>query len=234
MKHLPFKGCIPLDYPNGSVTQWFGENVLLYKPYNLDGHNGIDLVSQWGTPLLAVDDGKIVDRKDDEGGYGKHIRLLSTSNVEWTYGHLSSIIASIGQEVKAGDVIGLMGNTGHVVSGATPFWEYNPYAGTHLHLTKRQFMTVEEAVKITNDWIPSWGLAIVNYKNGLKGAIDFKQELLDCYFEKKELTPEQKVQIENARNSLAYIIINYASKLPLSVLQLIIDSYQKFITKLGG
>lgn len=48
------------------------------------------------------------------------------------------------------------------------------------------------------------------------------------------LTEEQKKQIENARNSLTYIVQNYASKLSLNILQTIIDSYNKYIKQLGG
>jgi murein DD-endopeptidase MepM/ murein hydrolase activator NlpD len=48
---------------------------------------------------------------------------------------LTRIDVFLGQQVEAGAQIGLMGNTGFIVSGLTPYWRYNPYAGTHLHLT---------------------------------------------------------------------------------------------------
>ncbi len=148
MKHRPFDGYSPKPYPQGSITQFMGQNVPLYS--NIcsagicltGGHNGIDMVAPHGTPIFSVDEGEVVDVKDSSTGYGKHVRIFCKENdiyAEWTYGHLSRIDVVVGQEVKAGEQIGLMGNTGFVVSGATPFWKYNPYAGTHLHLGKRLF-----------------------------------------------------------------------------------------------
>lgn len=149
MKHKPFNGYVPKAYPEGSITQFFGENIELYSKNVCSagiclwgGHNGIDMVAPWGTPILSVDDGEVVEVKESPQGYGKHVRILCKENdiyAEWTYGHLSRIDVTLGQVVKAGEQIGLMGNTGFVVSGATPYWKYNPYAGTHLHLGKRLF-----------------------------------------------------------------------------------------------
>jgi len=50
---------------------------------------------------------------------------------EWVYGHLSEILCKVGDVIKAGDVIGKMGNSGFVVSSQNSggFWKYNPYAG---------------------------------------------------------------------------------------------------------
>jgi len=182
----PFSGFIAADYPKGSVTQWFGENEALYQRaviingVPLKGHNGHDYVAPWGTPLLAVADGIICDLKDDAGGYGKHVRIFSETSTkggnEWTYGHLSLITCKLGDKVKAGDQIGLMGNTGFVVSSqnAGGFWKYNPYAGTHLHFGLRQMQ-----YKKTGWQYPGMARRVdcLNYDNGYFGAIDFKDML---------------------------------------------------------
>jgi murein DD-endopeptidase MepM/ murein hydrolase activator NlpD len=162
------------DYPQGSVTQWFGENPVLYSRFGFKAHNGIDSVAPWGSPLYAIEDGYIVDVNDDPKGYGKYVRLRSARKHdgayrEWTYGHLSEIRVKGGQPVLAGDVIGDMGNTGFVVSGATPFWEHNPYAGTHLHLTLRLLETDPYGWKHKHDTIK---YKVRHYDNGHKGAID--------------------------------------------------------------
>lgn len=172
--HAPIKGYVPQLYPEGSVTQWFGENPDLYRLWDLDGHNGIDIVAPHGTPLLAVEDGTIAGVKYNPDGYGKYVILHSTPDAdgnfrEWIYGHCSAIHVVVGKEVKAGDTIALMGNTGFVVSGATPFWKHNPYAGTHLHLTLR-LGKLDETGWYYDKSQPRF--QIKNYDNGYKGAID--------------------------------------------------------------
>lgn len=170
MKYAPIKNYSPKKYPAGSVTQYFGENKALYEKVCTNGiclsggHNGCDIVDAWGTPIFSVDEGEVVEVKESSGGYGKHIRILCKENdvyAEWTYGHLSRIDVKVGQKVKGGEQIGLMGNTGFVVSGATPFWKHNPYAGTHLHLGKRLF----------KEWNGA-GTYNISYNNGkFKGSI---------------------------------------------------------------
>ena len=174
--HKPHDNFILDDYPRGSVTQWMYENEKLYKGLSvgLHGHNGIDTVAPWGSALYAVEDSYVVDVKNDANGYGKHVRLRSTKEYkkgyrEWTYGHMANIYVEGGQKVKAGDVLGIMGNTGFVVSGATPFWEYNPYAGTHLHLGLRYLIPNEKGWKHRYDTIT---YDARDYDNGFLGAFD--------------------------------------------------------------
>lgn len=167
----PIKNYIQKKYPAGNVTQWFGENIKLYKEkFGTNGHTGLDIVAPYGTPILAVTDQTIVDVKYTKGGYGRHIRAVD-DKYEYTYGHLSeiSLNSMIGQTVKAGTEIGKMGNTGFVVSGATPFWKFNPFAGTHLHITLRELSTNKKDPYVD---YPTGRIRIKNYYNGFKGAID--------------------------------------------------------------
>lgn len=178
----PIKNYINKYYPQGSVSQWFAENVALYKNLGIgleEGHNGIDIVAPWGTPIYAVEDGIVADVKNSTTGYGKYCRILSNGN-EWTYGHASENLVTIGQVVKAGDMIQKMGNTGFVVSGPTPYWKYNPYAGTHLHLGLRKYK--ESPVygwayskEAYDKGVPK--VEILNYDNGYLGSVDFRDML---------------------------------------------------------
>lgn len=193
--HAPFKGFVKADHPDGSVTQWFGENVDLYSkavcvPNQgcLQGHNGLDIVAPWGTSILAVEEGTVVEVKLNAGGYGKHVRILSSGS-EWTYGHLSDIIVEIGQEVKAGEKIGNMGNTGFVVSGATPYWKFNPYAGTHLHLGKRKIRHWNGIGTYNLQYAGGEKVTILNYDNGKWGSVDFKRDLPESH------NPEQIIRM---------------------------------------
>jgi murein DD-endopeptidase MepM/ murein hydrolase activator NlpD len=182
--HEPVKDFIPKSYPYGDVTQWFGENVALYKNVcpspgvcMTGGHNGIDIVRPWGEPIYCVESGIVVEALGKETGYGTHVKVLADSGFEYTYGHLSAIDTDCkwGERIEAGQLIGKMGNTGFVVSGDTPFWKSNPYAGTHLHLGRRMVTKWPGA--------GSWSVAyfsgtdkeyrgiVENYNNGTFGAV---------------------------------------------------------------
>lgn len=176
--HEPFKNCKWIKYPLGDTAQNFGENKHLYKQtMGWDGgHNGWDGVRPHGEHLFAVEDGVVCALKDDPSGYGRHIRILSEHSKgkyrEWTYGHLHFIGVKLGQKVKAGQFVGLMGNTGFVVSGNTPYWTggVNKYQGVHLHLN------VRELIKDSNGWKYEWQdspkVKCLNYDNGTKGGLD--------------------------------------------------------------
>lgn len=171
----PFENFSTKAYPEGSMTQGFAENPDLYRPWGLQGHNGVDYVAPHGTPLFAVEDATVIDVNYNPDGYGKYVRLMSRKTSagkyrEWTYGHLSAIHVTKGKKVKAGDTIGLMGNTGFVVSGNTPWWDYNPYAGTHLHLGMRVLEMDDNGWRY-GAFMPK--VRVMNYDNGYKGGVDF-------------------------------------------------------------
>lgn len=169
---LPFDGCVLRKYPYGSVTQWFGENKALYALFGMTGgHNGIDLVAKKGTPLLAVEDGIILEVKDDPKGFGKHVRFLSIDR-EWTYGHCDTITVKVGQFVKEGTAIATMGNTGFVQTneGERTWWGDAPgNKGVHLHLGLRKVRLDPNGWAYPKSKIK---LQVEDYDNGMKGAID--------------------------------------------------------------
>lgn len=173
---LPFQNCSLKEYPAGSVTQFFGENPSLYARMSLNGHNGVDIVAEHGTPLLAVEDGKVLEVKDSPEGYGKHVRFISTKSQnglyrEWTYGHCDTISVKIGDKVFEGDEIATMGNTGFVVSdnNGAGFWSFNPFKGTHLHLGMRLVEKNSQGWSYPGSKVK---IRVPNYENGYKGAVD--------------------------------------------------------------
>lgn len=178
-------------YPQGSITQYFGENPSLYARMGLEGHNGMDIVAPHGTPLYAVESGVVVEVKNTPDGYGKHVRFISDDDGglcrEWTYGHCSQIFVEVGDRVREGQYIANMGNTGFVVSGATPFWRFNPFAGTHLHLGLRYVKRHRKGWSYPNSDIK---IKVLEYDNGYKGAVDPLPLLeetgtVDAYIEKQ-------------------------------------------------
>ena len=92
------------------------------------GHCGVDIGGEvWGEPILAVHDG-VVDRvkRVDEGNGGMYVRISHREGKVFSqYFHLAAIPRdlSAGDKVRAGQVIGLLGDTG--------VKESNP----HLHFT---------------------------------------------------------------------------------------------------
>lgn len=163
-------------YPLGDVTQYFGENPQLYAQFGLDGHNGIDIVRPWGEPIYSIEAGEVVDVKNDPHGFGKNVRIISFMENEngyynqWVYGHNSINLVKVGDKVFAGQHIANMGNTGFTVSGDTPYWKNNPFAGTHVHIGLRQARKPK-----TGGWTypeSKLRISIVDTKNGYKGAIN--------------------------------------------------------------
>jgi murein DD-endopeptidase MepM/ murein hydrolase activator NlpD len=83
-------------------------------------HHGDDIFGQLGEPLLAVADGTVFSVGwNDIGGY--RLWLRDKAGNEFYYAHLSaySPFAVNGNQVKAGTVLGFMGNTGD--ASTTPY-----------------------------------------------------------------------------------------------------------------
>ena len=81
-------------------------------------HHGEDLVAPYGTPLLAVADGTLFSVGwNDVGGW--RLWLRDGSGNEFYYAHLSaySPLAIAGKRVKAGDVLGFVGDSGDADGG---------------------------------------------------------------------------------------------------------------------
>ncbi|MBM9518354.1 M23 family metallopeptidase [Desulforhopalus vacuolatus] len=102
---------IPVGRPvTGVVTSRFGARR---DPINgrRSFHGGMDFRGCRGEPIHATADG-VVLRAFRNGGYGKYIELDHGNGFRTAYGHMSRIKVHSGQQVKKGDVIGLVGNTG--------------------------------------------------------------------------------------------------------------------------
>lgn len=76
------------------------------------GHHGVDIALRTGEPIYAAFGGtvRIASRM---GGYGNCVVIRHSNGLETLYGHLSKIHVHANQQVEAGEVIGLGGNTGN-------------------------------------------------------------------------------------------------------------------------
>lgn len=194
-------------FPAGDISQYFAENPQLYARLKMKGHNGIDVVRPHGEMMFAIEDGEVVEAKDSPDGYGIHLRFVSDAkdsegrHREWTYGHNWKNLVKQGDKVKAGQAIALMGNTGFVVSGATPFWRHNPYAGTHLHLGLRYVKKTKRGWSYPGS---SMKLSVLDHANGYFGSIDplpvlmaIKEDIV-----KEDALREMKLTLISLANSL--------------------------------
>lgn len=77
-----------------------------YRP-----HHGTDFGARRGTPLLAVNDGR-VSYAGWMRGYGKVVKIRHAGGYESLYAHQSRIRVKRGQRVRKGQVIGYVGSTG--------------------------------------------------------------------------------------------------------------------------
>lgn len=87
-------------------------------------HKGLDIKVYIGDTIRAAFSGKVRMVKYNPGGYGKYVVIRHNNGLETTYGHLSAQLVEENQEVRAGEPIGLGGNTGRST-------------GSHLHFETR-------------------------------------------------------------------------------------------------
>ncbi len=102
----------PVQYATKeNITAYFGEEGKHPKANKGIIHTGIDIRANKGTPVLATADG-LISKAAMKGEWGNLIVITHTDGYETWYAHLSGFKAIEKQEVKKGDVIGYVGNTG--------------------------------------------------------------------------------------------------------------------------
>jgi len=135
-------------FKNGyKITQLFGNNPTYYGQWGFNGHEGIDLIptdSDWN--IYSMEDGVVLRDVDyTRDNYGIYCVIWNPDKKRaWWYCHMANNNTSVGQFIKAGEVIGKMGATGKVT-------------GAHLHLGLRLSDATGNAI---------------NTDNGFKGFID--------------------------------------------------------------
>jgi len=99
-------------------------------------HFGVDLDLETGDSVRAAFDGVIRISKWDGGGYGNYLLVRHYNGLETLYGHLSKALVPVGTFVRAGQVIGLGGNTGRSTGSHLHFevrYEGNPINPTYVY-----------------------------------------------------------------------------------------------------
>ncbi|WP_347302491.1 M23 family metallopeptidase [Croceibacterium sp. TMG7-5b_MA50] len=86
-------------------------------------HAGLDFAAPMGSPVLAAADGRVTF-VGTKGGYGRTVEVTHGNGMMTRYGHLSGWKAKVGDRVKAGDQVAMLGSTGRST-------------GPHLHFEVR-------------------------------------------------------------------------------------------------
>ena len=131
-KNLPSSvpGLLLLPVKNPILTQGYGATNFAKSAYKGKWHNGIDLSAPIGTPIMAAADGIVIstdnqDRYCYKGAYGKYVAIRHYDGLTTIYGHMSLIAAKEGQQVKRGEVIGYVGQTGYATGPHVHFGVYD-------------------------------------------------------------------------------------------------------------
>ena len=99
----------------GHVSSRFGPRISPFTGKRAF-HAGLDISGPRGKTVRAPAKGKVVEAAYD-WKIGNFIRINHRYGVETIYGHLSKLLVRDGQEVKRGDVLGLIGSTGRYSTG---------------------------------------------------------------------------------------------------------------------
>lgn len=125
-------------YTRANITSDFAPDRENPVTGIVEAHKGTDIAAPTGTEVVAAGDGTVIaSAYNDSCGY--HIIIDHHNGIKTYYYHSSQLIANTGDEVKAGDVIMLVGSTGEST-------------GSHLHF----------GVNIDGEWVDAM---TYTYKN---------------------------------------------------------------------
>ena len=95
---------------SGWISSYFGKRTDPFtgKPAN---HTGIDFAGQYGDPIVAVADG-VVTWSGERYGYGIMVEINHGNGYATRYAHNSENLVAVGAEVRQGQAIARMGETG--------------------------------------------------------------------------------------------------------------------------
>jgi murein DD-endopeptidase MepM/ murein hydrolase activator NlpD len=123
----PRKGV--LSWPSeGVLSQFYGctKFAKSSKAYPSCFHNGIDIAAAYGTKVLSAREGTVLAVENAPYAYGKWIAIEHDNGLVTLYAHLSLQKAAVGQQVRAGELVGYMGSTGYSTGSHLHFSVYAP------------------------------------------------------------------------------------------------------------
>ncbi|MGY8943018.1 MAG: M23 family metallopeptidase [Flavobacteriales bacterium] len=131
-----------------SGYKWRMHPILKIRKF----HKGMDFTAPMGTPIYASGNGKVI-RSSRSATYGKVVYIDHGYGYRTIYAHMSKIKAKRGQNVKRGDLIGYVGNTGRSVSAHLHYEVHkngkalNPINFYYGDLTPEEFAAMQKAAE---------------------------------------------------------------------------------------
>lgn len=140
------------------LSSGFGYRIHpIYNIYKF--HYGLDFSAPIGAPIYATADGKVV-YAGANSGYGLNVIINHGFGYETLYGHMIKIKVNLGQEVKRGQIIGYVGNTGLA-------------SAPHLHYEVRKNNHYQNPINyFFNDLSPSEYERMIQISNTNKKSLD--------------------------------------------------------------
>lgn len=75
-------------------------------------HAGLDFADGFGAPIAAVTDGTVIEA-GPASGFGLWVRVQQDDGTIGVYGHMQDILVTVGQQLRAGDVLATVGSRGY-------------------------------------------------------------------------------------------------------------------------
>jgi murein DD-endopeptidase MepM/ murein hydrolase activator NlpD len=131
----------PLAPGVGNVTSTWGYRM---DPFGIlptgEFHSGIDFAAGEGTPIYATAPGIVPKLEFSTGGLGKAIRINHENGFYTIYGHSSQVLVQEGMQVKRGDKIGLVGQTGKATGSHV---HYEVHIGLDPSMDPEEFINLD-------------------------------------------------------------------------------------------
>jgi murein DD-endopeptidase MepM/ murein hydrolase activator NlpD len=103
---------VPNIWPvEGALDSGFGVRRNPFGGSSYESHEGQDIEALIGTPVRAAASGTVIIA-GCQRGYGNVVYVDHGNGISTRYGHLSHIDVEVGQSIKQGELLGLVGSTG--------------------------------------------------------------------------------------------------------------------------
>ncbi len=102
--------------PGDTSFCWPMPGIYYVSQYYGGGHRGIDIAGPSGTPIVAAEDGQVIEANNyDSWGqsWGYYVLIYHNSTYTTRYAHLSGLAVGNGEYVSRGQVVGYEGSTGN-------------------------------------------------------------------------------------------------------------------------
>ena len=108
--------------PGAKIIQAFGPTSFAVEPSfggYLHFHSGIDLLAEYGTPIVAAAGGRVTAAGNADY-FGIRVEVTDSFGLVEVYAHMSQVALAVGQQIQQGEKVGYVGSTGLSI-------------GSHLH-----------------------------------------------------------------------------------------------------